>query len=102
MYLFGLGPGLFYSILPPYLHQSYCKLVSAVRLIYQKSITREQGTAAFIHFLQYALEFELHYVQRREDHMHFICPIIHTLLHCTPEIFRTGAGYMLFTMDHGT
>ena len=60
LYLFGLGPGLLYGILPDHLYRSYCKLVAAVRYLYQKKIQKSQLQFIYTYLLQY----ESHHVQR--------------------------------------
>ncbi|KAG6835779.1 hypothetical protein H0H93_014743 [Arthromyces matolae] len=41
-YLYGLAPALLYEILPLEYWQNFCKLVQAVRILHQRSITRRQ------------------------------------------------------------
>ena len=65
MYIFGLGPGLFYSVLPRKYWQHYCKLVSGIRLIHQKSIISEWIQLAHDCLVQFHYDFELFYCRRR-------------------------------------
>ncbi|KIM36857.1 hypothetical protein M413DRAFT_31260 [Hebeloma cylindrosporum] len=77
LYLFGLGPGLFYKVLPDEIWKSYCKLVSGIRIIYQKKITKTQYKTAHLHLITFTIEFENLYVQRRKDRLHFVRQSIH-------------------------
>ena len=36
--------------------------------------------------------FEIMYVEQHADHMHFVWPSIHTVLHFSPETTRVGPG----------
>ncbi|KAG6874707.1 hypothetical protein C0992_006918 [Termitomyces sp. T32_za158] len=101
LYLFGLGPGLFYCVLPPDIWRSYCKLVSGIRIIYQKSITHEQIQTAHLHLIQFIAEFESMYVQRRADRIHMSRQSIHGLSHLAGEVIRVGPGitYSQWTME---
>lgn len=44
-YLYGLGPGLLYGILPDCYWKNFCKLVIGVRLLHQRSISKVTGPA---------------------------------------------------------
>lgn len=63
LYIFGLGPGLFYGVLPHSIWQSYCKLISGIRLIYQHSIAWAHLCITHLHLIQFTAEFENLYVQ---------------------------------------
>ncbi|KNZ71579.1 hypothetical protein J132_08090 [Termitomyces sp. J132] len=67
LYLFGLGPGLLYCVLPTDIWRSYSKLVSGVCIIYQKSITQTQIQVAHLHLIQFVAKFESMYIQCHED-----------------------------------
>ncbi|KAG6808925.1 hypothetical protein H0H92_002347 [Tricholoma furcatifolium] len=101
VYIFGLGPGLFYGVLPPEIWRSYCKLVSGVRIIYQKTISRSQLQTAHKNFIEFIQEFESLYVQRRADRIHMARQSIHGLSHLAPEVARVGPGitYSQWTME---
>ncbi|KAF8064108.1 hypothetical protein FPV67DRAFT_1782455 [Lyophyllum atratum] len=93
LYIFGLGPGLFYGILPDSFWQSYCKLVAAVRFIYQRRIrTKDQLTLAHRYLIEFVAEYEALYVLRRADRLHFVRPIVHALTHLALEALRIGPG----------
>ncbi|KAG6825417.1 hypothetical protein H0H92_003754 [Tricholoma furcatifolium] len=101
IYIFGLGPGLLYGVLPLDIWQSYCKLVSAIRILYQHSITSNQLQVAHLHLIQFIAEFETQYVQRREDRIPMARQSIHGLSHLAREVARVGPGitYSQWTME---
>jgi hypothetical protein len=90
MYIFGLGPGLLYQVLPATYWKNFCKLVTGVRLLLQRSVTRLQLQEAHRLLIGFAIEFELIYLQRRFDRIHFVCQSIHYLMHMAPETSRVG------------
>ena len=92
IYLFGLGPALFYKILPDPIWKSYCKLVAGVRIMYQKKISKKEYQLAHKHLIHFTAEFEQLYVQRRKDRIHFVRQSIHNLSHMAPEAVRIGPG----------
>ncbi|RDB26701.1 hypothetical protein Hypma_005263 [Hypsizygus marmoreus] len=102
LYLFGLGPGLFYGLLPDPFWHSYCKLVSGIRIIYQRQIrVRDQLRIAHLHLIQFTSEFEALYIERRTDRLHFSWQAVHHLSHIAPESLRVGPGicYSQWTME---
>jgi hypothetical protein len=90
VYVYILGPGLFYDILPEKYHLHFCKLVQGIRLIYQRSISQEQLRTAHQALLEYSLEFEHLYYQRKTTRLHFVRQSIHSLTHLGPETDRLG------------
>ncbi|KAF9020619.1 hypothetical protein BDZ89DRAFT_1072147 [Hymenopellis radicata] len=92
LYLFALGPGLFYAVLPDDIWESYCRLVAGIRIMYGKSLSHAMILTAHGLLLQFSKEFETIYVQRRDDRMHFVRQSIHNLCHWAPEAFRIGPG----------
>ena len=90
LYFYGLGPGLFYNVLPRKYYLHYCKLVVGVRIIYQRRISRPQLQLAHKLLLEWVLEFELLYYQRRIERLHFVRQCIHSLTHLGPETDRIG------------
>jgi len=88
--VFGLGPALFYNVLPDKYWSHFCKLVTAIRIFYQRSITPAQLVAAHRLILEYCQDFELLYYQRRSSRLHFCHPSIHALPHLAPEVARVG------------
>ena len=72
-------------------HQRYyCKLVHGICLLHQKKFTAAEIRKAHIALVTFVEEFELMYYQRHPGHLHFVCPSIHTLVHCAPETARVG------------
>jgi len=49
LYFYGLGPGLFYGLLPEAYYRHYCKLVVAIRIMYQHVIAPPQIRLAHQH-----------------------------------------------------
>jgi len=100
-YLFGLGPGIFRSILPSNYWKHFCKLVCGVRILVQRCITGFQLREAHLQLIQFVEGFENLYYQRRVDRIHFCRPCIHTLLHAAPEVVHVGPGAYTtqFTME---
>ena len=102
LYLFGLGVGLFRTVLPTKYWQHFCKLAHGVHIISQRSITLDQVREAHSYLIQFVEQYENLYYQRRIDRLHFCRPCLHTLLHTAPEATRVGPGTYLtqFTMEH--
>jgi len=100
-YLFGLGPGFFYGILPMQYWKNYCKLVAGVRLLHQCLITKQQLVHGHMLLLQFVTEFEELYYQRKASRLHFCRQSIHALLHIGPEVPRLGpgSGYTQWPME---
>jgi len=95
-YVYGLAPALLKDILPSIYWHNFCKLVVAIRLLHQHSITSRQLQAAHHLLIAFHEEYELLYYQRRVDRLHFCRPSIHTLTHLAPEVYRLGpASYHL-------
>lgn len=101
LYLFGLGPGVFRTILPDKYWRNFCKLVRGVRIIMQRKISGTQAQEAHSFLVQFVEEYENMYYQRRVDRLHFTRPSLHSLLHTGPEIPRVGNGCLTsqFTME---
>ncbi|KAF9017470.1 hypothetical protein BDZ89DRAFT_937108, partial [Hymenopellis radicata] len=92
LYLFALGPALFYKVLPDDIWQSFCKLVAGIRIIYQKRILASQLALCHKLLIEFTAEFETLYVQRRTDRIHMVRHSIHILCHYALEVFRIGPG----------
>jgi hypothetical protein len=90
LYLYGLGPGVFYNILPEKYWRHFCKLVFGIRIMSQYSIKTEDISKAHQALLEFAVEFEVLYYQRRPERLHFVRQSIHALTHLGPEAFRIG------------
>lgn len=90
LYVYALGPGLFYNVLPKKYWQNLCLLVSGVRKIHQFKIAPDQLRQAHFSLLTWVLEFETLYYQRRANRLHFVRPCVHILIHMAPEVHRAG------------
>ncbi|KAJ6477773.1 hypothetical protein C8R45DRAFT_833447 [Mycena sanguinolenta] len=91
-YLFGLGPGLLYGILPDVYFRHYCKIVCGFRLTYQRKISRAEVVETHQMFCEAHEEFEDLYYQRKVSRLHFCRQSLHNLLHEAPETIRLGPG----------
>ncbi|KAF8589330.1 hypothetical protein K439DRAFT_1645153 [Ramaria rubella] len=80
-YLYGLAPALLHNVLPKPYWQNFCTLVLGVQIIHQCSIRASDLQKAQQVLEEFHLEYEALYVQRWMDHLHFIRPCIHALLH---------------------
>jgi hypothetical protein len=90
LYLYGLGPGLLYGILPDRYFTNYCKLVLGIRLVNQHRIMLANVRDAHSALLSFAHDFELLYCQRLPTRIHFVRPCLHSLVHLPREILRIG------------
>ena len=90
LYFYGLGPGLFYELLPEVYYRHYCKLVVGIRIMYQHTIDRPQLRLAYQHLLEWVYEFEILYYQQKTERLHFVRQCVHSLVHLVPETLRIG------------
>ena len=90
LYFYGLGPNLFYGILPEPYYRHYCKLVVGVRTFYQRRIARQRLEPAHKILLEWAAEFEYLYYQRKTERLHFVRQCVHAIIHLGPETVRVG------------
>lgn len=90
LYFFGLGPCLFYGILPDQYWEHYCKLVRVIRLLMQEEILPQELLESHELCSAFSDDFENLYVQRRADRIHFVRPSIHAISHLAPETARVG------------
>ncbi|KAG2335234.1 hypothetical protein BDR05DRAFT_858792, partial [Suillus weaverae] len=101
MYIFGLGPALLYNIIPRPYWLNYCQLVRGFRLICQHSISMQDLQAAHACFIQWELDFEMLYYQRRAERLQFIRPCVHQVTHLATETLQKGPPicYSQWTME---
>ena len=92
LYIFALGPGIFYNVIPEKYWAHFCKLVTAIRIIHQRSIKTNFLRIAHKFILEFVQDFELFYYQRKTARIHFCRPCIHALPHLAPEVVRIGPG----------
>ncbi|KAJ7741150.1 hypothetical protein DFH07DRAFT_751153 [Mycena maculata] len=91
-WLYVLGPALLRGILPDKFWKHFCKLVRALRLIWERKQPREHLLEAHRLLCEAEEEFEKLYYQRKSSRLHFCRQSIHALLHIVPEIIRVGPG----------
>ncbi|KAF9037969.1 hypothetical protein BJ165DRAFT_1407912 [Panaeolus papilionaceus] len=101
LYLFGLGPALFRIVLPTQYYLNFCRLVEAVHIILQCTISTDDLLRAHSLLVQFVEEYENLYYQRRPDRLHMCRPCLPTLLHVVFEVFRKGPGALdsQFTLE---
>ncbi|KAJ7071905.1 hypothetical protein B0H15DRAFT_965693 [Mycena belliarum] len=92
LYFYGIGPALLYGILPEEYYKNYCQVVRGVRLLLQTEILPSELLESHERVSQFSDGFELLYVGRRADRIHFVRPVIHTLSHMAGETARKGPG----------
>ena len=80
-YIYGEGPGLLYTVLPEPYYSHFCRLVQAIRIIFQRTISKEQLITAHSLLHQWVLDFEELYCQRSPDWLHFVRQCVHSLTH---------------------
>ena len=101
LYLYGLGPGVFYNVLPEKYWWHFCKLVFGMQIMSQYSIKTEDINKAHQALLEFAVEFEVLYYQHWPERLHFVHQSIHALTHLGPEAFWIGPAACLsqWTME---
>lgn len=101
-YIYGLGPGLFYGLLPSKYWKHFCKLVRGIRIAHQKRINTVELQDTHCLLLEFCREFEELYYQRHPARLHFVRQSIHALSHICPETTRIGpyAGVTQWTMEN--
>jgi len=90
MYMYGLGPGVFYGVLPTPYYQNLCDLIYGVRILNQYNISSAQLLQADGALKRFAQGFEELYYQRRVDRLHFVRQSIHQCFHMPWEVTRVG------------
>lgn len=89
-YIYGEGPGVFYGVLPEPYYSHFCRLVRAIRIIHQHTISEEQLIAVDKALLQWVLDFEILYCDRNPNRLHFARQCVHSLTHLAKETHRLG------------
>ncbi|KAI5897274.1 uncharacterized protein SCHCODRAFT_02445272, partial [Schizophyllum commune H4-8] len=100
-YLFVLGPGLLYRILPEPYYSNFCMLVTGLRILHQRSISSSDLIQAHRYLLTFVADYEKIYYQRRTSRFHFVRQSIHSLTHVALEVQRLGPPglYSQWTME---
>ena len=89
-YVYGEGPGIFFNILPDVYYSHFCRLVRAIRIIFQMSILQDELTLAHGLLLQWVLDFERLYCERKPERLHLVRQCVHSLTHLARETCRLG------------
>ena len=89
-YIYGEGPGLFFGILPIIYYTHFCKLIRAIWIIFQCSISWEQLSTTRQLFLQWVHEFKVLYCNRDPNRLHLVRQCVHSLTHLAAETERLG------------
>ncbi|KIK25482.1 hypothetical protein PISMIDRAFT_9518 [Pisolithus microcarpus 441] len=90
IYIFALAPILLYSVLPTSYWANYCKLVRGFQIMCQSKLTMAQLVDAHTLLCSWEREFELIYYQLLEDHIHFVRPCVHQVVHLVLEAVHKG------------
>lgn len=90
LYIYGLGPGIFYGVLPDKYYEHFCKLVFGIRTVYQRSMSMASLEKANFALREYVVQFEDLYYQRKISRLHFVRQCLHSLIHLAPESLRCG------------
>ncbi|KAI3998342.1 hypothetical protein K525DRAFT_214767 [Schizophyllum commune Loenen D] len=100
-YLFVLGPGLLYRILPEPYYSNFCMLVTGLRILHQRSISSSDLVQAHQYLLTFVADYEKIYYQQRTSRFHFVRQSIHSLTHVALEVQRLGPPglYSQWTME---
>jgi len=90
LYIYGLGPGVFYGVLPEKYYKHFCKLVFGIRTVYQRSVSIASLEKADFALRKFVIQFEVLYYQRKIDRLHFVRQSLHSVLHLASESLRCG------------
>ena len=90
LYIYGLGPGIFYGILPDKYYRHFCQLVFGIRMVYLRSISIANLEKADYTLRQFVIQFEELYYQRKVARLHFVRQCLHSLTHLANETLRCG------------
>ncbi len=86
--MYGLGPGLLYSMLPEAYYTNYCKLVSGMQFMNQHKITLSNLQDACLILCDFVMEFKALYYQCLPMQIHFVQPCLHSLVHLPHEVIH--------------
>ncbi|KAG1761276.1 hypothetical protein EDD22DRAFT_780076 [Suillus occidentalis] len=102
LYLFSLGPALFYGILPDKYWRNFCLLVHGIRLVSQHSISRKELHTAHMSLIGFMKGFEELYYQCHIDRIHMVRQSIHAIGHYGWEVETKGPLICTsqWTMEH--
>ncbi|KAL0059480.1 hypothetical protein AAF712_013766 [Marasmius tenuissimus] len=89
--IFSLSVGFFYGWMPDHLYQHFCQLVSATRVVLRRRKSLAELHEAHRNLSEFVVLFKEYYYQRKMEHLHFVRPCIHALLHLIEELLRVGS-----------
>ena len=100
-WIYGLAPGLLYSVLPDKYWTNFCKFVAGARVVYQRKSTATQHECSHTLLSNFIFEYETLFIQRKVSRMHFAPQCLHSLSHTPTQTTRIGPliGTSQFTME---
>ncbi|KAJ2929000.1 hypothetical protein H1R20_g8095, partial [Candolleomyces eurysporus] len=92
---------ILYNVLPEAYWTTFCKLCAVVKIVLQQRLTWEQIRHAHVLVLEFAVEFETKFVQRKASRVHFVWPCIHNVTHIPSSTLRVGPHglFSQYTME---
>ncbi|KAF7371937.1 hypothetical protein MVEN_00051600 [Mycena venus] len=90
LYVVGLGPALFYKVLPYEHYRHFCKGAAVFRCFGQYRIPVEMLRQCHKLAIEYIAEFETLYFEGMPERIHFVRQSIHAFSHLGPEAIRVG------------
>jgi hypothetical protein len=88
LYLYGLGPGLLYNVLPNPYYSNYCKLVYEIHLMNQHNISLDNMHDTNLMLASFVQEYKVIYCQRLSIWIHFVQRCIHSMVHLPHEVLH--------------
>ena len=58
LYIYGLGPGVFYGVLPEKYYKHFCRLVFGIQTVYQRLVSIASLEKANFALCEYVIQFE--------------------------------------------
>ncbi|KAF8274727.1 hypothetical protein EI94DRAFT_1768563 [Lactarius quietus] len=92
VYMFGYCPALLYGTLPCCYWQNFCKVVSAVQLLQQCTVSVQHVQWAHLLVLDFTEEYKALYYHQMVSWLHFCRQSIHGLSHLTQDVTCLGPG----------
>ncbi|KAJ7049353.1 hypothetical protein C8F01DRAFT_1002515 [Mycena amicta] len=101
LFMVGMGPALLHGLIPDKYWRHFCRAVSFIRIFHQHTITRDQLLRAHKDAVEWVVDFEKLYYQRKVSRLHFVRQSIHIPTHLGPETIRVGppAYYTQWPME---
>ncbi|KAF8260469.1 hypothetical protein EI94DRAFT_1610749 [Lactarius quietus] len=92
VYMFGYCPALLYGTLPRRYWHNFCKVVSAVRLLQQCTVSVQHVQRAHLLVLDFTEEYKALYYRRMVSRLHFCRQSVHGLSHLAQDVTHLGPG----------